>query len=213
MSLSRLMSALSQSYSVLVIVTVFAWFCISGFGTKFSLVSLLVLKRGPGRRVPGPTSTAAGWIVSPARTPEHVKRRLLTASSSAAAVAVDGGDLVTRSWACRAVDDDLNADDVVQRQEAVIWRIRGWVARKSLRKGFRCRTRHHLLATRWRKNIRFQSYYFILVWGVVIMSATIWSIVLVPDDGWWWVWGNQWNNWQGKRNTQRQPAPVPFSPP
>jgi hypothetical protein len=30
-------------------------------------------------------------------------------------------------------------------------------------------------------------------------SATIWptSILPAPDDGWWWVWSNRWNEWQG----------------
>jgi hypothetical protein len=30
-------------------------------------------------------------------------------------------------------------------------------------------------------------------------AATIWPIVLVPDDRWWWAWSSQWNeNWKGK---------------
>jgi hypothetical protein len=42
-------------------------------------------------------------------------------------------------------------------------------------------------------------------------STTIWSIVPAPDnDGWWWVWNNRWNEWQGKPNTRRTPAPVPL---
>jgi hypothetical protein len=45
-------------------------------------------------------------------------------------------------------------------------------------------------------------YFFFLSWdGVRLsplgMAATIWSIVPVPDDG-WWVWSSQWNDWQGK---------------
>jgi hypothetical protein len=77
-----------------------------------------------------------------------VRKPLLTASSFAVVAAADGGGLVTKNSACRAVDDDLNADDEVQRQEAVIWQTGDWAARRSLRKEFRCRTRHHLLTTR-----------------------------------------------------------------
>jgi hypothetical protein len=44
-------------------------------------------------------------------------------------------------------------------------------------------------------------------------SATIWPIVPAPNGGWWWVWGNRWNDWQEKPNYSEKTCPVPFCPP
>jgi hypothetical protein len=38
-------------------------------------------------------------------------------------------------------------------------------------------------------------------------SATIWPIVPAPDDGWWWVWSNRWNDWQGKLKYSEKTCP------
>jgi hypothetical protein len=43
--------------------------------------------------------------------------------------------------------------------------------------------------------------YLFLGWNgtkFTITEASIWRIVPVPDDDWWWVWGSRWNFWQGK---------------
>jgi hypothetical protein len=55
-------------------------------------------------------------------------------------------------------------------------------------------------------------------WGVVRlgpirMSASTWLIVPAPDDEWWWVWSNRWNNWQGKLNNSEKTCPAPLCPP
>jgi hypothetical protein len=35
-----------------------------------------------------------------------------------------------------------------------------------------------------------------------------WPIVPAPDDRWWWLWSNWWDeDWLGNRSTRRQPAP------
>jgi hypothetical protein len=45
---------------------------------------------------------------------------------------------------------------------------------------------------------------YVVSWGGVRLSplgtsATIWPVVPVPDDRWWWVWSSRWiDNWQGK---------------
>jgi hypothetical protein len=33
--------------------------------------------------------------------------------------------------------------------------------------------------------------------------------VLAPDDRWWWLWGNWWNeDWQGKTKYSKKTCPI-----
>jgi hypothetical protein len=59
-----------------------------------------------------------------------------------------------------------------------------------------------------------QNYSFFLVsWGGVRLSplgtsATSWPIVPAPDDRWWWMWSNRWNeNWQGEPKYSEKTCP------
>jgi hypothetical protein len=39
-------------------------------------------------------------------------------------------------------------------------------------------------------------------------SATIWPIVLAPDDRWWWLWSNRWDeNWERKPKYSEKTCP------
>jgi hypothetical protein len=50
---------------------------------------------------------------------------------------------------------------------------------------------------------------FIMGWDSPIGTATtLWPIVPVPDDRWWWLWSNRWNaNWQGKPKYSEKTCP------
>jgi hypothetical protein len=57
-------------------------------------------------------------------------------------------------------------------------------------------------------------YYFLLFlagwdWG------HYWRILPAPDDRWWWLWSNSWNeDWQGKpKYSEKKTAPMPLCPP
>jgi hypothetical protein len=39
-------------------------------------------------------------------------------------------------------------------------------------------------------------------------AVTVWPIVPVPDDRWWWLWSSRWNvNWQGNPTYSEKTCP------
>jgi hypothetical protein len=81
------------------------------------------------------------------------------------------------------------------------------------------------VATRWLLNYRaytetslgLGASYYKLLWrifsfnqrgGTLRTAATYWPIVSAPDDRWWWLWRNWWNeDWQGKPKYSEKTCP------
>jgi hypothetical protein len=58
--------------------------------------------------------------------------------------------------------------------------------------------------------IAFVNFFLFLVWWdwVSWYCAHYWPIVPAPDDRWWWLWRNWWNeDWQGKLKYSEKTCP------